>query len=344
MKKSDYLFCCVLSSTETSKIPGISAAGANPELVDYTPAGDAELVEWGRIVQAPVVPFTPSGCPTPALITRAALELTGVKAIFFNAGLRHLPIVPLIDLQAKPGRDIRNEIAVEDVEGIYNRAERCGRGLGKLAQNVVIGESIPGGTTTALGVLRALGYDFDVSSSFPQNPLDLKKKVVEEGLEVSGIKAGDFSKEPLRATRLMGDPMQPAVLGLAQGAKQEGAQVILAGGTQMVCVAALIKHLGVGLEGIFLATTKYIASDQSIRFGKMMEVLGCDYTATDPGFGESEIEELGRYESGEVKEGVGAGGAIYMANSLGISSDKIRARVEALYRPLRKAVLSQLRS
>jgi len=338
MKRSDYLFWCVLSSTETAKIPGISAAGANSELVDYTPAGDAELVEWGRIVQAPVVPFTPSGCPTPALITRAALELTGVKAVFFNAGLKHLPSVPLIDLRAKPGSDIRNRVAVEDAVGIYERALSYGRGLGKLAQNVVIGESIPGGTTTALGVLRALGYDFDVSSSFPQNPLDLKKKVVEEGLKASGIKAGDLSKEPLRVIELMGDPMQPAVVGLAQGAKEAGAKVILAGGTQMVCIAALLKHLGVGLEGIFLATTKYIASDPSIRFGEMMEVLGCDYTATDPGFKESEIEELGRYESGEVKEGVGAGGAIYMANSLGISSSDICARVEALYRPLRLEV------
>ncbi len=336
MKRSDdYLFWCVLASTETAKIPGISAAGANLELVDYTPAGDAELVEWGRIVQAPVVPFTPSGCPTPALITRAALELTGVKAVFFNAGLKHLPCVPLIDLRAMPGRDIRNKVAVEDVEGIYERAARYGRSLGKLAQKIVIGESIPGGTTTALGVLRALGYDFEVSSSFPENPLELKKRVVEEGLKASGIKVGDLADRPLKAIELMGDPMLPAVAGLTQGAKEARAEVILAGGTQMICLLAVLKHLGLGLGRVLLATTKYIADDPSIRFSAMIKKLGCEYRVADPDFSHSKVEELHRYELGEVKEGVGAGGAIYMANSLGIASSKIRAKLEALYRSLR---------
>ena len=43
---------------------------------------------------------------------------------------------------------------------------------------LVIGESIAAGTTTALGVLRALGYDANekVSGSMPTNPHDLKNK------------------------------------------------------------------------------------------------------------------------------------------------------------------------
>ena len=43
---------------------------------------------------------------------------------------------------------------------------------------IVVGESIPGGTTTALAVLRALGIDarFKVSSSMPENPHNLKTR------------------------------------------------------------------------------------------------------------------------------------------------------------------------
>lgn len=45
-----------------------------------------------------------------------------------------------------------------------------------MTEHLVIGESTPAGTTTALGVLTALGYDADfrVSASMPVNPTTLK--------------------------------------------------------------------------------------------------------------------------------------------------------------------------
>ncbi len=44
------LFLCILANTETAKIPNISAAGKSPELTDFTPAADAELVETGNAI------------------------------------------------------------------------------------------------------------------------------------------------------------------------------------------------------------------------------------------------------------------------------------------------------
>ena len=38
------LFICTIATTETGKIPGISAAGKHPEFTDYTPPADAELL------------------------------------------------------------------------------------------------------------------------------------------------------------------------------------------------------------------------------------------------------------------------------------------------------------
>lgn len=42
------LFICVIANTEVGKIKGISAAGENPNITDYTPPADVELVELGK--------------------------------------------------------------------------------------------------------------------------------------------------------------------------------------------------------------------------------------------------------------------------------------------------------
>jgi len=60
---------------------------------------------------------------------------------------------------------------VADVSGIYEEATIAGKKLAKLSDCVFIGESIAGGTTTALAVLKALGYNVNVSSSFATIPL-----------------------------------------------------------------------------------------------------------------------------------------------------------------------------
>ena len=52
------LFMCVIGVTETAKIQGISAAGANPEITDYTPPADVELLQLGKCKCIPGVPVT----------------------------------------------------------------------------------------------------------------------------------------------------------------------------------------------------------------------------------------------------------------------------------------------
>ncbi|NYT17772.1 MAG: TIGR00303 family protein, partial [Methanomicrobiales archaeon] len=64
------LFCSILSNTLLSTVPGISGAGPTPEKTLYTPILDAELIAQGSITSMPSKPNTPTGCPTPASITR----------------------------------------------------------------------------------------------------------------------------------------------------------------------------------------------------------------------------------------------------------------------------------
>jgi uncharacterized protein (TIGR00303 family) len=318
------LFLCILANTETAKIPNISAAGKSPELTDYTPAADAELVETGNAISINEPAMTPSGAPSPAVLTRASMLLTGIPCIFMNSGMRVRPMIPTIDLNARPGGDIRKGYAVIDAIDIYKKSRALGEKLGKLSDFVIIGESVPGGTTTAMGVLRALGYDGKVSSSFPMNPLGIKNRVVEEAMKNSGISFGSLKSQPLRAVECLGDPMMAAAAGLVDGL---GTKIVLAGGTQMISVLSVIKHLGLTRD-VSIATTRYVADDKSANFREMTEILGYRAFAADPGFGNSRRNGLRMYENGDVKEGVGAGGAMFAAAMMGYSRKEFREKTE----------------
>ena len=324
------MFLCVLSNTKTAHIPKLSAAGKTAELTDYTPAGDAELIGTGGIISVPVLPMTPPyDTPTPAIMTRSALKLTGTPFHFINSGLIVTPDFPFIDLKAKPGEDIRESVAVWDVQDIYERAKLLAKRFHSHADHVIIGESIPGGTTTAMGVLMALGYNGNVSSSADENPLELKKKVVEEGMRASGLTFGCLKDDPMKAIACMGDPMMPAVVGLVEGLQNAEVSVVLAGGTQMAAVFALVKHLGLNTEKLAIATTRYVVEDNSADFIELTRNLGVPVVyVADPGFGKSSLKGLHRYETGTIKEGAGAGGAMYLSGLYGISQDDFRTEVE----------------
>lgn len=314
------LFICIISNTDTGKIPGISAAGTSPDLTDYTPGADAELVETNRIITMPELPEAPGGSPTPAIVTKAALNLTGIPSLFVASGLRKKPAIPYVELGGQAGGDIRIRTAVPEAERIFESAALLGRKLSRLSDCVLIGESIAGGTTTALAVLRALGCSGNVSSSFASNPIELKQAVVEEAMRRAGIAEGGLRGAPLRAIRELGDPMMPAALGLMRGL--QGTRVMLAGGTQMAAVLALAKELDI--EGdISIATTKYIVEDSTASFSEIVASTGRPYYYIDPGLEMSSIPQVQIYAQGYVKEGVGMGGAALLAYLHGVTQRQL---------------------
>ena len=310
------LFLCIISNTDTGKIPGLSAAGTTPELTDYTTGADAELVETNRIITMPELPEAPGGSPTPAIVTKAALNLTGIPSLFAASGLSKKPAVPYAEMGGSAGGDIRKGPAVTCARTIYENAAILGKKLARLSDCVFIGESIAGGTTTAMAVLWSLGYAVNVSSSFQSNPTALKQSVVADAFRRAGISMGSLKNDPFRAVEQVGDPMMPAALGLMQGLR--GCRVVLAGGTQMAAVLALGKALKI--EGdISIATTKYILEDKTANFREIVESTGRPYYCSDPGLENSKIPPVQIYAQGYVKEGVGMGGAALLAGIYGCS-------------------------
>ncbi|MBN1803191.1 MAG: TIGR00303 family protein [Candidatus Lokiarchaeota archaeon] len=332
------LFICVIGNTETAKIPGISAAGAKSEITDYTPAADVEYLYYGKCKCLEGVPITPEGIPTPGLITKAALDLANIPRLIVSGGVNVFPQAPYIDLGGEAGGDISKEKAVKDPIKIFKNAKILGKNLSFFTDYLVIGESIAGGTTTALGMLLSMGYDVSdkISSSLAINPIQLKLESIDSGMKAKKLSRGDFKNEPFKAIEFFGDPMQPAHAGIAIGAASR-IPVILAGGTQMTAILAIINILNPEvLENIAIGTTRWILNDQKTDLeGIVAEVSPkVPILAANLFFDEMRFPGLRAYENGMVKEGVGAGGAVIacvLSSKNQISMIDICKRIEKDY-------------
>ena len=346
------VFVCVISYTATSEIPGLTVAGANPELVKYTPAADSEFLYHGHCKCINFVPATPDGKPTPALITRTALQVAEIPLLIVDAGALIKPLIPYVSFGLKPGMNIMKEDAMDlsSVDKALNYGTLFGRQLAKLSDFVIIGESIPGGTTTALAVLSALGIDakFKVSSSMPENPHGLKNEVVASAMKRAMATFGSTSS-PLEAIATFGDPMMPSVCGIATGALEEESRVMLAGGTQMSTIVAILKHLGSPLKKLCIGTTTYVTHDSSSdiqgfvsMISRQTPILSCNLHLD-----KSNKRGLRAIAEGFVKEGVGAGGAsiVAMLKSRGkITGIKLMKAIEKEYETSIQATVNKPQS
>ncbi|MEN6329996.1 MAG: nicotinate mononucleotide-dependent phosphoribosyltransferase CobT [Methanobacteriaceae archaeon] len=338
LKEKDVLFLCAIASTLTSRTPGITGAGATPELTDYTPAADVELIVSGEPKCLPEIPQTivdGSAAPTPAVITKAALELADIPFLVVDAGAAVKPNLPYVKINEEPGSNIKTGQAVSNPDEIFQKGKIMGKLFSRLTEHIFIGESTPAGTTTALGVLQALGYDAwgKVSGSTPENPHTLKQELVEAGLKAAGIH-GQELQDPFQAVKAVGDPMIPAVAGIAAGSR---VPVTLAGGTQMTAVCALLKAADpkFNFDDLTIATTIFVARDETSDINYITrQIEDITIFAVDPFFEKSQNAGLKNYVNGSVKEGVGAGGAMLAALLHDISMDQIRARTEKLCREI----------
>lgn len=333
-----------IGSTKTSTIPGISIAGATPELTLYTPAVDVEYLVYGEPLSTDRIPVTPEGVPTPALITRAALSSSNIPFIVVDSGSYVEPRIPHVDLPSRIAGeriDFGRALPRDAARKLFEESRILARELASLAGLIVLGESIPGGTTTALGILAGLGYEAwgMVSSAAPENPQDLKKRVVMEGLEKSGELP---SSDPFKAVACLGDPVHISMAGFLAGAIDRDARIILAGGTQMAAVLAIAKHAGMPLEGrVLIGTTRWLIEDDSSDLVGLVKIVypSIPVVAYDLDFSNAPHEGLRYYERGYVKEGVGAGGTSIAAAIRGIDREELLKSIYGEYERLTRGAV-----
>jgi uncharacterized protein (TIGR00303 family) len=338
-KASSPIFACVLGFTETALIPGISAAGSTPEDRKFTAYADAEFLYYGAKSQ-PHYPLPPLAAgASPVLISRAVVESLNIPIYLLNAGLPQINTIPMIDLGGVPAKCLSQGAALElgMVQHLLEQGLIWGEKLAKEAKNsyLVLGECVVGGTTTALAILTGLGIPANglVNSSHPVCNHEQKWQIVQSGLKHLALNPENNNPDslipnPLKLLAAVGDPMQVVATGMAITASRS-CGVLLAGGTQMLAVYALISAIAKTYalswcpEEVVVGTTRWVAEDPTGGTVELAKLIATNnksgggfsppLIATQLSFANSRYPQLQAYEQGFVKEGVGAGGVCIAA-------------------------------
>jgi NaMN:DMB phosphoribosyltransferase len=111
--------------------------------------------------------------------------------------------------------------------------------------------------------------------------------------------------------------MMPTVSGMVEEIIARNKKVILAGGTQMCCIIAILKSLGIKFKNnLCIGTTSYVINDQKSDLSGLLNQISDDIPIfyTDLGLENSKKIGLRAYSEGFVKEGAGAGGTVIAAS------------------------------
>jgi len=315
------ILACILGFTETGLIPGISAAGATPEDRKYTAIADGEFLINGACDRR-IYPLPPLNVGiSPVFITRSVVEELKIPVYLFNAGLPQPPAVKAIDLGGIAANCLSSgqALPIQTVKHLFAISRSWGEKLARSVASsyIIIGECVVGGTTTALGILSGLGIQArgKVNSSHPSCNHRQKQAIVQAGLKNADLLISSPQKlDPLELVAAVGDPMQIVAAGMAIAASRTSG-VMLAGGTQMLAVCALMRSISqfygepVCWPQIIVGTTPWVVKDptgDTIGLAKLLDNV--TLLASQLSFANSKYSQLRAYEAGYVKEGVGAGG------------------------------------
>ncbi len=327
-------FILALSNSKTINIKGITQAGI-PNLIHLTPTLDAEFMSVGEVRCLENIATTPKGVPTPALMSRAIHLLKPFREIeLLNLGLAVTPKVKYFkqySFNIEPSDSIDTGANI-DAESLFQKGLEFGREYISNSDYIILGESVPSGTTTAKATALALGYEADeyFSSSFKNVPNDIKEQTIKKAL--SNIEQSDNIFDILGK---VSDNMLIFNAGFILGLNGK-TPLILAGGTQMagvlLIVNSILREMGgeIDSSNLALATTKWVVEDENSDIQALLEMLDFPINGyfADFDFSLTEHPALKLYDKGEAKEGVGAGGALVYGMLNGLDKKTITNRVE----------------
>ncbi len=322
------------SVTKTCEIEGITQAGI-PGKIPYTPTLDAEFITTQKLFSMPEIAETPSGVPSPALITRAVHNLHAFSSVeILDIGLEIKPQqTQLHNFDIKPSDSIVTGANI-DAKEVFEKGMAFGRSYELKGSYLILAESTPSGTTTATASALALGYDVreDFSSSFLDVPNSVREQTINATLALINDDMSNFEK-----LSIVSDNMLLFCAGFLLEASRRF-HVVLAGGTQMAASLLIADKLREDVlmrlksENITLATTAWVAKDKNSNLKHILEQLSYTPHAiyTEFSFANAEIPVLKMYDEGEAKEGVGAGAALAYANTNKLTNKEVLEAVELI--------------
>ena len=334
-KKATFLLSC--SVTKTCEVPNISQAGI-PGKLYLTPTLDSEFLCTKEVRSLDDIAQTPKGVPTPALITRAIHELHPYSNIeILDLGLQIKPKLDFFkvhNFDLEPSENIETGANINAME-VFQKGVEFGSNYVTNDDYIILAESVPSGTTTANAVAKVLGYECEgyFSSSFKNNPNDIKSQVISRALNFINPNSDIFTK-----LGVVSDNMILFNAGFILGSRAKNSKIILAGGTQMAAVLLVVNSILQSMEGeidstnIALCTTSWVNKDKNSNIKALLEQLDFKINAyaSDFDFSLSSHGALKLYDEGEAKEGVGCGGALCYATLNGLSKQDITTKIETL--------------
>jgi uncharacterized protein (TIGR00303 family) len=331
-KKATFLLA--ISNTKTANIAGITQAGI-PNKIYLTPTLDSEFICTGEVRSLKDIAQTPKGVPTPALITRAIHLLSPYGRIeLLDLGVEVQPRIDYFKIHnfnIDPSQNIAKGADI-NAQDIFQKGVEFGQNYTTKDEYIILGESVPSGTTTARA--SAIGLKYKVadcfSSSFKDVPNDIREKTLKLALSHLGEKDDIFD-----VLSKVGDNMLIFNAGFILGLNNR-IPLILAGGTQMASVLLIVdrvlKLMGGTMESsnLALCTTKWVAKDKNSDIKAILTLLRFPIHAyySDFDFSLTKHPALKLYDQGEAKEGVGAGGALMYGFLNGLSKEKITNQLE----------------
>jgi uncharacterized protein (TIGR00303 family) len=356
-------FILALAGSEVSDTDGVSAAGSSAELRRLTPALDADIL-LSHLQTEQKLPVSPTGIASPVVLTRAALSLIPHLTTIVDCGSFSSPHIDHIKAGGEAAKSIitGQALTIDLVDKLYQagckladdlaHAESARKAQGEVEEALaVLAECVPGGTTTAQAIFMALGIEAEnlLSSSVPTCNHEQKIAMAKAGvlaaakrlnIETEAIPSY-FKANPLAAIAAVGDPMQAFAVGfiIRRNSNRNDGITILGGGSQMLAVYALANQLAQNqacqLNNIMVATTKWVAHDQWAETAKLARLVDAPFVASHFALTESCHAGLRAYEDGHVKEGVGAGATILLANLLArIDEPTILQTIDSFYTAL----------
>lgn len=328
--RADFLLAA--SVTKTCEIKGITQAGI-PGMIPLTPTLDAEFITNQKVFSLGELAETPTGIPTPAVITRAVHNIVPFSSIeILDLGLETAPQNTIChNLNIKPSGSI-SEGANIDARAVFEKGFKAGESYEIKGNYLILAESTPSGTTTAAAASVALGYKCrdKFSSSFSDMPNSIRDEAINKALSLINEEMSSFEK-----LSHVSDNMLIFCAGFLMSASRRF-HIVLAGGTQMAACLLIADKLREDLlmrvkhENITLATTGWVANDKNSDIKHILSLLSYKPHAlyTTFSFKEASIPILKKYDSGEAKEGVGAGAALGYAFANETGSARLLEEIE----------------
>ena len=331
-------FMLALSNTKTANIEGITQAGI-PGMIHLTPTLDSEFVCTGEVRSLENIAETPKGVPTPALITRGVHLLAPYGRVeLLDLGLEVKPKVDYFILHSfgiEPSDNIAKGAKI-DAEALFQKGVEFGKSYECKDEYIILGESVPSGTTTAMATAIGLKYkaDYAFSSSFKNVPNNIREKTLK--LALSNLEEKD---DIFAVLSKLSDNMLIFNAGFIVGLNNR-VPLVLAGGTQMACVLLIVNRMlqlmgsTISTTNLALCTTKWVAKDENSDIEALLELLKFPINAyySNFDFSLSSHPALKLYDQGEAKEGVGAGGALMYGILNGLTKEQITQKVEDFLR------------